>query len=164
MHAMTSFSYWLIKASILFQLLFFNVSAGCVNIWSSVGDSFALESSDKSCVSRRIYTISGVEGEFLRIKPNKWHSGTIQFGCLKKINGICTRTCKIEGERPNLGEHSFLTFQARATGALLTAGGACTPRISMKGGSYPRKSSNTLNIEGVMWKRADSIQTNGERL
>lgn len=144
---MTRNSFWKLAFGLILPLLLCNVNGDSVNIWSSASDSLTLEATE-SCVSRKIYTITDEGADFLRIRPNKWNSGIFYFGCLGKTDGVCTKTCAVDGQRPNLGEYSFLTFQARATGALVAEGSGCKPQVSMKGGSYPRKTSNAVHITG----------------
>ena len=152
-------SMWQMGVSLILLLLICNVLGESVNIWSSVDDSFTLER-NKQCVSRKVYTIADEGDEFLRIKPNKWNSGIIYFGCLGKMDGVCSKTCAVDGVRPNLGEYSFLTFQARATGALAVEGNECMPQVTMQGGSYPRKTSNAIHITGDLVENGalDSIE------
>lgn len=71
----------------------------------------------------------------------RWHSGTILFG--KKKTGY---NCKLgDGKRPNLGIYSALAFRAKIYNFDPMIG--CEPRLDFYGGSWPRKTSNSIVLK-----------------
>lgn len=119
-------------------------------IWESIGDSYTVEDSTRSCFEqeeRTGITVSTEGGvDFFSVTPDKWVSGGLKLGCIRKDSSWnCDRSCyPFTGHHPDWTDTRYLTMWARVEGDLTES---CRPAIHLTGGGWPRHSSNVIVLE-----------------
>mmetsp|Transcript_27096 Transcript_27096/g.44737 ORF Transcript_27096/g.44737 Transcript_27096/m.44737 type:complete len:728 (+) Transcript_27096:7-2190(+) len=119
-----------------------------VFIFQAYDDGFVTGSGDKvgtACSTNTNYVSfiqDAVEGDYINIVTNKWHSGGYRMDCAaKNSNYQCIATCS-PFPNPNFRDWHYLTFEVK-----LPREGDCAPSVSLLK-RWPMYSSNVITLEG----------------
>jgi len=121
-------------------------------IFSVVEDEFSVGSGESvTCFLQKerlgiTTTVDDAEVDYFTVTPDPWVSGGLRFGCMEKDDNYnCISSCySADGSDPAWSNRLYLTFMAKVEGELIAT---CKPKISLEGGGWPRKHSQTITLE-----------------